>query len=155
MAAYATRAQFEAYVEGWATDDTAALDRLLRRASEDIDEYLGDYVLEEEGDYAGLKLDPTELTYAEARALERATCAQAEYRFEMGEEFFVRPQFRSTSGPEFSTDGKPPIVAPKARRELAGSGLVRNSISLGARRREPSWLGFSHNVGDRDFDYGD
>ena len=137
----------KSYVVGWTTDDPELLDQQLRKASEDVDGVLGDYAIEEDGVYVGLKLDPTELDYVERNALMRATCAQAEYRISMGR-LLTRPAYLSTSGPEFSTTGRPPIVGPKAMRELSGSGLLRNVIALGARRRVPSWYGFSHNVDD-------
>lgn len=148
MAAYATQEEFEAYVVGWTTDDPAALGKMLEQASADLDQILGDYDLNEDGDFAGLKLDREELDYTEDRAISRACCAQTEYRFHMGEEFFIRPQFSSTTGPEFSTSGRPPTVAPKAMRELAGTGLLRNTVALGGARRQPSWLGFARNISD-------
>lgn len=58
-------------------------------------------------------------------ALKRATCAQAEYRDQMGEDFYIRAQYQSVSGPEFQTTGALPLISPKARRELSGSGLIQ------------------------------
>src|SRR5262245_2307703 len=142
-AAYATRAQFEAYVEGWTTEDSAALDRLLSRATDDIDAFLGDYSLIETGTWAGRKLDPATLTFAENRSLYRATCAQAQYRFEQGEEFFTRPAFNQVTGPEFTTSGMPGHVGPLAMRELSGTGLPRRMASyLSHARAFPSWYSF-------------
>lgn len=147
MTAYATTAEFESYVEGWVTDDEDALERLLDRASEDIDSIVGPYPIIESGDYAGRKLDPTTLVYSQGRALERATCAQAEYRFEMGEAFFTRPQYDSSSGPEFSASSVLSHVGPKVYREFAGSGLLRNQTSIANRRRgHPGWLDFALNL---------
>ena len=147
MAAYASQAEFEAYVEGWTTTDAPALGRMLERASDDVDEILGYYDVISTGTWTGRKLDPSTLEYFEDRALTRATCAQAEHRFNMGEEFFARPQYDSVSGPEFSTSGgKLPRVAPKTLQELSGSGLLRNTTSMGRSRRGPSWLSFSHNI---------
>lgn len=150
-AAYATQADFEAYVEGWVTDDPDALDRLLIRATDDVDSILGDYVLYDSGPYMGRKLNPPDdLTFTENRALTRATCAQAEYRNTMGEEHFVRPRLHSSSGPEFTIDESVPWIGPKAMRELAGTGLIRNTIALGAGRRVPSWLPIVRNLPDFD-----
>lgn len=146
MAAYADQTDFEAYVEGWVTEDSDALDRLLERASDDIDAILGDYDVEDSGDWAGRKLDMTTLDYEEDRALTRATCAQAEYRYQYGEEFMARSQYDSVGGPEFSTSGKLPKIAPKAMQELAGKGLLRNTTTSGRRGRLPSWLGFAYNI---------
>ncbi len=78
MATYATQADHEAYVEGWVTDDPAALERILQRAERDIDRVLGPIRPRED---TGLKLDPaTDLTAAQAEALARAVCAQAMHR---------------------------------------------------------------------------
>jgi hypothetical protein len=103
MPAYATRDDFEAYVEGWETTNPAALDRLLERASRDIDQALGPRAVYTAGTYTGWKLDPTVLQSWEREALARATCAQAEYRFETGERDLVTGEGGdSVSGPDFS-----------------------------------------------------
>ena len=60
-------------------------------------------------------------------ALKRATCAQAEYRDQMGEDFYIRAQYASVTGPEFQTTGQLPLIGPKVRRELNGSGLIQYS----------------------------
>lgn len=72
----------------------------------------------------GMKVDPTLLAPRQITALNRATCAQAEYRYDMGPQFFRRSQFSSVSGPVFNTQGKLPLIGPKVRRELTQSGLV-------------------------------
>lgn len=123
-----------------------ALDRLIERAQLDIDSLLGPWTIIESGTYAGLKLDVTTLDYAQRAALARATVQQVLYRLEMGEQFFVRPQFDSVSGPEFSTEGAAPRVGPAARQELSGLGLIRKSFGVGASRPVPSWLDFSYNI---------
>lgn len=63
----------------------------------------------------------------QASALKRAACAQAEYRDAMGEDFFIRAQYASVHGPEFQTTGWLPIIGPKVKRELNGSGLIQYS----------------------------
>jgi hypothetical protein len=121
MATYATTADFESYVEGWVTDDSAALERVLQRAEEDIDDVVaGSYLT------TGRKLDPTATGFGAARVkyLKRATCAQAEYRIIQGEGFFSQAQFDSVSGPDFSTSGKRRYLGPKARRELQRGQLM-------------------------------
>lgn len=125
MATYAQTSDFEAYVEGWQTDDAGALERVLERAEEDIDDMLsGDYLT-----VNGRKRDPSvsavnPMTVNEIKYLMRATCAQAEYRIVQGEDFFVQTQYDSVSGPDFSTSGKRPRIGPKTRRELARGRLI-------------------------------
>lgn len=129
MPAYATQAEFEAYAEayidGW-PGDPAALDRLLERASRDVDALLGPRYPITDGTFEGFKLDPSALRDWEAKALSRATCAQAEYRATLGEEEFAKfgtggtvsgPDF-SVSGPTSSAGGRP-RVGPKVRDELS------------------------------------
>lgn len=120
MSSYAVAADFASYVEGWQTDDSAALSRLLDRAERDIDTLLGDYT---RNPATGLKLDPAALTTHQAYALRRATCAQAEYRFMMGEDFFVQDQFQFVSGPDFTRRGSLARIGPKVMGELANSGF--------------------------------
>jgi hypothetical protein len=73
-------------------------------------------------------------------ALKRATCAQAEYRDQMGEDFYIRAQYQSVSGPEFHTTGALPLIGPKARRELNGSGLIQ----YGARAVSGTSMGMAY-----------
>jgi hypothetical protein len=90
----------------------------------------------------GRKVDPTWLLPYQIRALVRATCAQAEYRNQMGTNFFVREQFDSVSGPVFNTKGKLPIIGPKVRRELSQSGLLMTGARASpGRSRRPSGIG--------------
>ncbi|MEJ7786558.1 MAG: hypothetical protein WKF96_17285 [Solirubrobacteraceae bacterium] len=118
--AYASQADLEGYIEGWVTTDPAALERLLERAERDIDTLLGDYDRQPGTDR---KLDPAALTTHQAYALRRATCAQAEYRIAMGEEFFVQAQYTYVSGPDFSRRGELPRIGPKVLGELADCGF--------------------------------
>lgn len=130
--AYATVADVEAYIEGWVTDDAAALNRLIARAEDDVDRLLGPRVpnpgplLSPAPD--GRAYDPSVLPTKQANALRDATCAQVEYRAEMGEEFFRRPRYDQVAGPDFTTTGKAGWYAPKAVRTLAGSGLMRVGV---------------------------
>lgn len=79
----------------------------------------------------GLRIDPWGITPAQSLALKNATCAQAEFRNAMGEDFFVRAQWKQVDGPEFRTQGKLPMIGPKVYRELQGSDLLQR----GARAR--------------------
>lgn len=83
----------------------------------------------------GVRYDIWQLQPFQVLALRNATCAQAEYRDQMGEDFYVRAQWDAVHGPEFQTTGKLPIIGPKVHRELQGSGLVQYSAraSVGAR----------------------
>jgi hypothetical protein len=73
----------------------------------------------------GTRLDVWMLQPSQRYQLTRATCAQAEYRDQMGEDFFIKAQYTQVTGPEFTTQGQLPILGPKVMRELNGSGLVQ------------------------------
>lgn len=73
----------------------------------------------------GLRINPYLLSAKEALALNRATCAQAEYRDAMGEDFFVKAQYKSIEGPKFQTTGRLPLIGPKVMIELSGTDLVQ------------------------------
>lgn len=87
----------------------------------------------------GLKVDPNQLDGSDAMALKRATCAQAEYRDQMGSAFFVTPQYKTVSGPEFNVTGRRPRVGPRVMDELADTDLIqrgaRATITTNARRQ--------------------
>lgn len=126
MSAYATRAQFEAYVEGWVTDNNAALDRLLERATRDVDNVLGPLPTHRAGAYAGLKVDPAADGWdaVELEALARATCAQALHRFRNpGGIFDGERRVGRISGPDFAEDyadaGSTGRYSPDVALELA------------------------------------
>lgn len=147
-AVYATEAELTAYADGspytlpsGEGGPPSPMEKLIERAQGDIDSILGDHDLNESGTAAGLKLDPSTLDYGEDRALTRATCAQALYRLEMGEEFFHRPV---SDGEGFAAP--PPMVGPMAMRELAGSGLLRNTTSVARRPSVPPWASFARNI---------
>lgn len=125
--AYATADEFAEYVEGWETDDEEALLRALNRASLDVDRFVGfAWSVQSNGlRFGDLEDNPQDLDEGELAALKRATCAQAEYRIEKGEEFFVHDQYESVGGPDFGTKGKLSRFGPKAREELRYSGLKR------------------------------
>lgn len=73
----------------------------------------------------GRKVNPlVDLNENQALALAYATCAQVEFRNAMGEDYFVRPQFDSVKGPDFTTAGRLPMIGPKVKRELSGTGLI-------------------------------
>lgn len=138
MPAYATRGAFEAYVEGWSTGDPAALDRLLERASRDVDYLLGPRPALTTGTFAGFKVDPATLEAWQAAALSRATCAQAEYLFRVGDQDTAVGRAPSLiQGPDFQVSygsgGATARLGPKVAVELAP--LRRTFIPTGARAR--------------------
>jgi hypothetical protein len=127
MSSYATAKQFEAYVEGWVTTDEDALARLLERATRDVDVLLGARATLRSGDYAGHKIDPTRLATWEQEALARATCAQAEYRYELGEAALVgagSEGAKRVKGPDFEVEYP---AGPGGGRQRFG-GKVANEL---------------------------
>ena len=118
---YATKADCLLYTEGLTVTDDAAFDRLIGRAEKDIDSILGGWPIGTNG----RKFDPAQLSTSQAQQLQDATCAQVEYRIEMGEAFFVRGQRSREKGPDFELEGKLPRIGPKVADELRSSGLVR------------------------------
>ncbi len=151
MPAYCTEAEFTAYVEGWVTDDAAALARLLERASRDIDRLVGPWEVNATTGFKFLDvLSPLsfidELEAHQVQAIKYATAAQAEYRVAMGEEFFVRDQYDSTSGPDFSASGRLSKIGPKVWSELQGNDLLQLTGRIGGSRREAPWRSFAINT---------
>ena len=134
MATYATAAELRSWI---GTDSTSLPDteaeRLLEKAERDLD---GLVVVGRLWDSAtGRALVPSQLAPREAALLSNAACAQAHYRQVMGDEFFVKPQFQKVTGPDFTTEGKLPRIAPEARSQLQASGLVR--LTTSTRTRPP------------------
>lgn len=130
---YATAAELDDYVEGTAYEgrfgDAARKDRILELAERDLDQEAFLLDAPNATTIAAPKLVPTELDREPREGLKRATCAQAVYRLEMGDEHFVRAQRERVTGRGFSAEGKLPIVGPQAWRELSAVGLPRLSTS--------------------------
>lgn len=104
---YTDRAAFEDYVEGWVTEDPAALDRLLERAERDVDALFPLLPIITIGTYAGRRFDPTVLATYEQEALSNCVCAQAEFRFTRGEELLAggTPRvLKRVKGPDFEQE---------------------------------------------------
>lgn len=136
MTAYATRAEFEAYVPGWTTTDPAALDAVLAQASRDVDYLLGARAPIETGTYAGLKVDPTRLAAYERVALSRATCAQAHHVIEQTDAAEAGRVPKSVAGPDFTVDyGEATTPAPYAQRLAVELAPIRHLRPATARMR--------------------
>jgi hypothetical protein len=125
MATYAQIDDLKSYTELQAVLvlSDADMESLLERAELDLDQNLFPPVMALT--VANRKIDLTDLNELELFALNRATCAQAEYRVVQGPAFFVQAQYKQVGGPGgFSTTGRLPIVGPKVKRELGGTGLM-------------------------------
>lgn len=143
MPTYATKADCIAYIPGLSVNDDEEFDKLIERAERDIDSIIG---FRASDTTTGKKFVPLNLTTNERNALRDATCAQVEYRLEMGERFFVRPQHNKVRGPEFETEGRLPRIGPKVITELEGGVLLSLSSSWNNVDGNPPWLSFSHNI---------
>lgn len=152
MPTYATEAELVAYAAG--TSYAARLpavaadrNRLLELAEHEIDQALGAGGRQTTGTALLLSAaDVAALPGEDKAALSRSTCAQALYRIEMGDDFFVRAQREKVSGRNFSADGKLPIVGPGAWRELTYSDLLELTTNTSGRGRQRA-----SDVGWRDY----
>jgi hypothetical protein len=131
---YTSQTDYEAYVEGWVTDNASALLRLLERAERDVDRFLAG---ERGTGPNGLRVTPSELETWQRQALSRAVCAQAEARWRTdypqdgdppadakrvrGPDFEVEFWPGANPGP-FGSGGAPLVDAAVA--ELSGTGLL-------------------------------
>lgn len=126
------------------------LQTVLERAERDVDGELVEPYTWSRVESTGLKYDPVALEMWRAAALNRATCAQTEYRLSMGEEFFVRAQHTTERGPDFSVSGQLPYIGPKVYRELAGAVLVATpgigQLTVGGTITSSSWYGVQTNA---------
>lgn len=128
---YATEAEFEEYLNPDPVPSGAA--RLLRDASLEVDEMLLTAVYRV--DHDGMPVEPQVI-----EALRDATCAQAEFRADYGDELEALNQGESIKlgpisfGGSFSSGPNPqplPRFAPKAIRYLRLAGLIPGSITDG------------------------
>jgi len=137
MPTYATAAQLRTYtgLDSTALPDATA-NALLLKAEDDIDAL--SVVNHSIDPTTERRFIPASLSTNEAMILRKATCAQAEYRNEMGSSFFIRAQHASVSGPDFSTTGRLSYIGPAVYRHLAGSGLIRlSTTTTGQPRFQP------------------
>jgi hypothetical protein len=113
---YATPDDLRAYanVSEDTLPDPEAL-RVLALAERDVDRTAGNWgVLA-----TGRKFEPVSMVPIMAAALNRATCAQAEYRLAKGEEFFIESQV------PIDEEQREPRIGPKCKEELIHGGLRR------------------------------
>lgn len=141
MSTYATLAELKAYTDLDTGVSDPTLQTALDRAERDVDSIVTPLVAGSR-EATGLKLDPASLLDWQAAALSRATCAQAEYRLAMGEDFFIRAQHSTVRGPDFSLSGQLPYIGPKVFRELTETGFVRadgvSNVRIGS-ATAPAW----------------
>lgn len=122
MADYATNADFYTYAGlTEAALSAAEVAKLLRLAERDVDRAAGPRHRYPDGH----KFDVPNMDAAQRGFLNRATCAQAEFRLQVGPNFFIEDQRESTSGPDYSETGRLPRFGPKAREEMEQGGLLR------------------------------
>src|SRR4051812_25054615 len=100
-----------------------AVERLLERAERDVDAVVGPWPRFT----TGLKFDPAQLDVVQRAALARATCAAAEFRLVIGEDALVGDEDYLPN--EVTVLRRAATVSPKMLAELAGSGLVRRSVT--------------------------
>lgn len=127
MPTYATAAQVNAFIEGGTGLDDETVNRYIDRAEPYIDWVTGYPYMPLTN---GRKFNPPDLPVAFAAALRDATCAQVEYILLMGDEFFVTPQYESTSSPDGGTSGKISWIGPKARQALGSVGMIRSTVKM-------------------------
>jgi hypothetical protein len=135
---YAQQLDFEAYVEGWVTDDEAALDRYLERASRDVDRMVGAWLVDED---SGLKFgnivadeNPKDLSAHQLAALRRATCAQALYRINLDD---ARDVVASSSGAGSYPAGAVEVAGPEFRVRFADAASASSATTATADRPYP------------------
>jgi hypothetical protein len=104
-------------------DDEAAAEALVERAEDDIDRVLSAQL--ERDETSGRKLDPGDLTDAQAAALTRATAAQAEFRLALEIELIGDDTTTRAGDVSFGPTPRPP--GPRCVEELSGYGFAWRS----------------------------
>ena len=149
MATYASVADLAAYTEGLALPiaedpEFARLSRIIERAERQIDGLLMWRGLPDEINHRRVRVE--ELDGWDRESLRMATCAQAEYRLLMGEDFFKGGQYSRVVGPDFETQGVMPTIGPRVWEELESAsyklfhtgGIARHGDPLGM--YDEAWL---------------
>jgi len=142
---YATATDLRTYTGLSSTDlpDNEA-NVLLVKAERDLDGLVVVNTVERtsENTFAttGRKFDPTTLADWQQVVLRDATCAQAEYRREMGDAFFIRGQHHEVTGPDYTTKGRLPRIAPGVWVAVGGTGLIKRTTTTYQRVAPPDPL---------------
>lgn len=112
-----------------------ALAQPIARAVRDLDIAVGGW--EPYAD-TGLKFSSDTMTYPltdlEAQLLSDATCAQVEYRMTVGDDFMIRDQYKSQSGPGYGTSGTVKKCAGAAYAKLGQGGFLKLTGRVQAHR---------------------
>lgn len=130
MSTYCTVADFSDTIPTFVIEDSDSLQRVIDIAERDIDMAMGPG---HRDDTTGLKINPTTLVDYRKRALARAVAYQTEYRLVKQDAFFINFRPEERSGPEGSSKGREPFIAPKAQMELAYGNLYRLVTGHGRR----------------------
>jgi hypothetical protein len=129
MSTYASLADFAQYAEAPTDYSADAKQRALDAAELDVDTFLPGAV----DPTSGLRLDVAALPVWQLERLIRAVVAQAEYRLEMGPEFFSHASNDEViQGPDFTISGRRSRFSVSAAAFLRGAGLL-----LGGARAVP------------------
>lgn len=121
MSTYATVADFKAWSVMDPMPADADIQKALDRAEIDVDSYLPGPIIED----TGLHVDPATLLTWQVQRLRDATCAQAEYRLELGEEFFQQSSNDEViQGPDFTISGRRSRFSPVAAQLLRTASLL-------------------------------
>lgn len=124
MATYASVADLIAYTDGIdapapSSPEYMELEKIIARAELQIDGMIT--WSGEQNVAAHRRVVPADLEQWDQDCLRLATCAQAEYRLHMGEDFFKGGQYKMVSGPDFQTQGALPMIGPRVWEELAAA----------------------------------
>jgi hypothetical protein len=126
---YATVGQLEAFFDAgvfntylpFSEEDKEAL---INAAEDDVDRFLSYYL--DRDPVTGRKLDPSRITDAQVGALARATCSQAVFRLEVGDEDILgADSVTAAGGVTFGPTPRPP--SPAALEALSGYGFAWRS----------------------------
>lgn len=125
MATYASIQDLVLYSEAVMAPESGSAEelrllRIIERAESQIDGIIMWRGPRDEANHRRVRV--ADLEPWDRECLKAATCAQAEYRVLMGEEFFASGQYARTIGPDFEVHGVMPVIGPRVWQELDGAG---------------------------------